>query len=91
MNADERGSDEFMHDEEAARDLALGLCSFAICHRRMTDATMKERAERAETLKPDFETHVRYAQIVFAEQFLRFLNATVNEVLMWSLIEGLPE
>ena len=80
-----------MHDEEAAGDLALGLCSLAIGHRGMTDASMKERAERAEALKADFETHVRYTQIVFAEQFLRFLNATVNEVLMRSLIESLPE
>ena len=80
-----------MHDEEAAWDLALGLCSFAICRRGVTDAAMKERAERAETLKPDFETHVRYAQVIFTEQFLRFLDATVDEVLMRSLVEGLPE
>ena len=80
-----------MHDEEAARDLALGLCSFAICHRSMTDAAMKERAERTEALKADFKTNIRYAQVVFAKQFLRLLNATMNEVLMWSLIESLPE
>jgi len=80
-----------MHDEETAWDLALGLCSFAVCRRRMTDAAMKERAERAETLKADFETDIRYAQIVFAEQLLRFLNATMNEVLMRSLVERLPE
>jgi len=80
-----------VHDEEAAGDLALGLCSLAVCRRRMTDAAMKERAERAETLKADFETDIRYAQIVFAEQFLRFLNATMNEVLMRSLVERLPE
>lgn len=80
-----------MHDEEAARDLALGLCSFAICHWGVTDAAMKEAAERAEALKSDFETDVRYAQIVFAEQFLRFLDATMDEVLMRSLVEGLPE
>ena len=80
-----------MHDEEAAGDLALGLGSFAICSRRMTDAAMKERAERTEALKTDFETDIRHAQIVFTEQFLRFLDATVNEVLMRSLVEGLPE
>ena len=80
-----------MHDEETARDVALGLCSFAICRGRMANAAMKERAERAETLKPDFEAHVRYAQIVCTEQLLRFLDATVNEVLMRSLVEGLPE
>ena len=80
-----------MHDEEAAGNLSLGLCSLAICRRGMTDAAMKESAERTETLKADFETDVRDAQIVFAEQFLRFLDATMNEVLMRSLIEGLPE
>ena len=80
-----------MHDEEAAGDLALRLCSLAICRGRMTDAAMKERAERAETLKPNFETHVGYAEIIFTEQFFRFLDATVNQVLMWSLIESLPE
>ena len=80
-----------MHDEETARDLAFGLCSFAIRHRRMTNAAMKERAERTETLKPNFEAHVRYPQIVCTEQFLRFLDAAVNEVLMRSLVEGLPE
>jgi len=80
-----------VHDEEAAGDLAFGLCSLAVGRRRVTHTTMKERAERAETLKPDFETDIRYAQVVFTEQFLRFLNATMNEVLMWSLIERLPE
>ena len=80
-----------MHDEEAARDLALGLCPFAICHGCVTDAAMKERAERAETLKPDLETHVSHAQIVFTKQFLRFLDATMYEVLMRSLVESLPE
>ena len=80
-----------MHDEEAARDLAFGLCSFAIGRRSVTDAVMKKRAERAEALKADFETDVRYSQVVFTEQFLRFLNATVDEVLMRSLVEGLPE
>ena len=80
-----------MHDEEAAGDLALGLCSLAIGRGSVTDTTMKERAERAETLKPDFETHIRYTQVVFAQQFLRFLNATMNEVLMRSLIESLTK
>ena len=80
-----------MHDEEAAGDLALGLCSLAIGRRSVADTTMKERAERTETLKPDFETDIRYAQVVFTEQFLRFLNATMDEVLMRSLVESLPE
>ena len=80
-----------MHDEEAAGDLALGLCSLAVGRWRVTDAAMKECAKRAETLEPDFETHVGYAKIVFTEQFLRLLDATVNQVLMRRLIESLPE
>ena len=80
-----------MHDEEAAGDLPLGLCSLAIGRRSVADTTMKERAERTETLKPDFETNIRYAQVVFTEQFFRFLDATMDEVLMRSLIESLPE
>ena len=80
-----------MHDEEAAGNLALGLCSLAICRRGMTDAAMKESAERTETLKADFETNIGHAQVVFTEQLLRFLDATMNEVLMRSLIERLPE
>ena len=82
---------ELVHDEEAARDLSLGLCSFAVCRRSVTDAAMEERAERTETLKSDFKTDIRHAQIVFTEQLLRFLDATMNEVLMRSLIESLPE
>lgn len=80
-----------MHDEEAAGDLALGLCSFAICRRGVTDAAMKECTERPETLKADFETNVSDAQVVFTEQFLCFLDPTMNEILMRSLVEGLPE
>ena len=57
----------------------------------MADAAMKERAERTEALKSDFKTHIRHAQIVFTEQLLRFLNATMDEVLMRSLIESLPK
>lgn len=57
----------------------------------MTDAAVKERAERAEALKADFETDVCHAQFVFTEQLLRFFNATMDEVLMRSLVESLPE
>ena len=80
-----------MHDEEAAGDLALGLGSFAIGRRGVTDAAMKKRDERTEALKANFETDVSYTQIVFTEQFLRFLDATADEVLMRGLIESLPE
>ena len=80
-----------MHDEEATGNLALGLCPFAICRGGVPDAAMKKRAERTEALKAHFETDISNAQIVFTEKFFRFLNATVDEVLMRSLVESLPE
>ena len=57
----------------------------------MTDAAMKEGAERAEALEANFETDIRYAQVVFTEKLLRFLNATMDEVLMRSLVESLTK
>jgi len=57
----------------------------------MTDAAMKEGAERAEALEANLETDVSYAQVVFTEKFLRFLNATMDEVLMRSLVESLTK
>jgi len=80
-----------VHDEEAAWDLALGLGSLAVCRRSVTNATMKKRAERSEALEANLETDVCYTKIVFTEQLLRFFDATMNEVLMRSLIESLPE
>ncbi len=80
-----------MHDEEAARDLALGLGSLSVCRRGSTYTTMKESAERTEALKPNFETDVSYAKLVAAEQFLCFLDAAFDQVLMRRFIEGLPE
>ena len=69
----------------------LACARFAVGHRRVTDTSMKERAERTETLKADFKTNIRYAQLVFTEQLLRFLNATLDEVLVRSFVESLPE
>ena len=80
-----------MHHKEATRYLSPRLCAFSINHWWFADAFVEERAKRSETLKPNFKTDVRHAQIVFTEQLLRFLDATVNQVLMWSLIESLPE
>jgi len=36
---------ELVHDEEAAWDLALGLCSLAVCDGWISNVAMKERAE----------------------------------------------
>ena len=80
-----------MHDEETARDPALGLRSFTIRHRWMPDAFVKESAERSKTLKADFETDIGHAEFVASEQFFRFLNAAFDQVLVRRLIECLPE
>ena len=80
-----------MHDEETTGDLPLGVGPLAVCHGRLTDVSMKQRAEGAETLKSDFEAHVRHAQFVAAEQFFRFLDATLDQVLMRCLVECFPE
>lgn len=80
-----------MHDEEASRNLSLGVCSLAVGHGRLAYVAMKERAERAETLKPDLEAHVSHAKFVAAEQFLRFFDATFDQVLMRCLVEGFPK
>src|SRR5512145_878819 len=57
----------------------------------MSDVPMKQGAERSQTLKPDFETDVSDAEFIAAEQFFRFLDAALNEVLMWRLFESLAE
>ena len=80
-----------MHDEEASRDLTLGVRSLAVGHRCLTDIAMKQRAERAEALKPDFEAHVSHAKFVAAEQFFRFFDPAFDQVLMRCLVEGFPK
>ncbi len=80
-----------MHDEEAAGNLSLGLGSFSVRHRRMPDAFVKERAERSEALESDFEADVSHAEFVATEQFFRFLDAALDQVLVRSLVECLPE
>lgn len=80
-----------MHDEEAARDLSLSLRPLSIGHGCMSDVFVKESAERSETLKSDFEADVGHAKFVAAEQLFGFLDATFDQVLMWRLVECLPE
>jgi len=82
---------QFLHHEEAAGDLPPGLRSFAVGYRRVTNLTTKERAERTQTLKPNFKTNIRHAQLIATEQLLRFLDATLDQILVRSLIERLPE
>jgi hypothetical protein len=82
---------EFVHDEEAAGYMAFGLGAFAVCRGSSTYTAMEESAERTEALKPDFETNVSHAKLIAAEQLFCFLDAALDEVLMRSLVEGLPE
>ena len=59
---------EAVHNEEATGNLSL--CGsgragfFAIGYRRVANVFVKQATERAKTLKPDFEAHVRHAQVV---------------------------
>lgn len=80
-----------MHDEEATRNLSPRLRSFAVGDRRVTDLASKERAERTQTLKSNLETNVRYAQLITAEQLFRFLDATLDQILVRSFVKCLPE
>ena len=80
-----------MHDEEASGHLSPRVCSLAVRHGRLTHAAMKQGAERAETLKTDFEAHISYTQFIAAKQLLRFFNATLDQVLMRCFVKGFPE
>ena len=80
-----------MHQEEATGDLPPGLRSFAVGYRGVTNLTTKERAERTQTLKPNFKTNIRHAQLIAPEQLFRFLDATLDQILVRSFIERLPE
>jgi len=80
-----------VHDEEAARNLSPCLSSFAVGDWRVADLASKECAERSQTLKSNFETNVRHAQLITAEQLFRFLDATLDQILVWSFVECLPE
>lgn len=92
-----RGSDgfELVYHEEATGHLPfclfLLLDSLAIDDRRMANVLGKERAERSEALKTHLETDVRHTEFVATQQFFRLLNASFNQILVWGLIEGLPE
>jgi len=83
--------DEFVHHEEAARYLPLGLGALTIGHRRMTNATAKQRAEGSQTLKADFKADVSHAEFVSAQQLFCFRDTPLDEVLMRGLVVGLPK
>ena len=57
----------------------------------MSDARVKETAEGTEALKADLKTDVCHAKLVRAQQFLGLFNATLDQILVWSLVEGVPE
>jgi len=80
-----------VHDEETSRDLSLCVRALAVGHWRLAYVPMKERAERAKTLKTNFEAHVGHAKLVAAKQFFGFFDATLDQVLMRCLVECFPE
>ena len=94
-NLKNSGGLEVVHHEETARHLPFGLFSLpnflAVGYGRVADVLVKETAERSKTLKSHFETDVRHAQLIATEQLFRFLDATLDQILVRSLIERLPE
>ena len=56
-----------MHDEEASGHLSFCVRALAVGHRRLAYVSMKESAERTETLKTNFEAHVSHAEFVAAK------------------------
>jgi len=80
-----------VHDEETSGYLSLCVRALAIGHRRLAYISMKQSAEGTKTLKTNFEAHVGHAKLVAAKQFFRFFDATLDQVLMRSLVEGFPE
>ena len=57
----------------------------------MADAAPKESAEGSQALKSNLEADVRDAEFIASEQLFGFLDAAFDEVLVRSLVEGLPE
>jgi hypothetical protein len=64
---------------------------FAVDYGRVAYILVKEGAERSETLKSDFEAHISHAKFVAAEEFLGFLDATLDQVLVGRLVESLSK
>jgi len=91
------GSETFdsVHHQEASRDFLLAFATLennrAIGDRRAPDVFVKQAAERSETLEPDFEADIGHRQSARREQLFRFLNPSLSQILMRSLIECPPE
>jgi len=80
------------HLNEATRHLAQGIhFLFAICDRRGAHTPAKQRAERAQTLKANFKTHVGHAQFFPAQQLFGLFDATLNQVLVRRGLESITE
>ena len=89
------GGFEFVHYEETARDLAFRLFSladlFAVDYGCVAHILVEETAERSKTLKADFKTNIRHAQLFAAQQLFRLLNPPFDQILMRRFVKGLPE
>ena len=86
---------EFVHHEETAGHQSLCLFSllhfFAVDYGCVANVFVKERAERSETLKSDFEADVSYAKLIAAEEFLGFLDTAFDQILVRRLVESLSK
>jgi hypothetical protein len=57
----------------------------------VTYPLVKETTEGAQTLKTNFETNISDTELVSSQKFFGFFNATLDQILVRSLVEGLPE
>jgi len=57
----------------------------------MANVTVKEAAERAETLKSHLKANIGNPQVVGSEQLFGFFDATFDQILMRCLVKGLSK
>src|SRR2546421_9537841 len=65
--------------------------SAAIVDGRVADGFVKQRAERPNALKADFETNISHAEAVDAQQLFRFVDAPLDQVLARRRIKRLAK
>jgi hypothetical protein len=84
-----------IHYQEATGNLPL--CSLrlnallAVDNRSVADGLVKQAAKGSQTLEPDFETHIRNAQVPGAQEFFGLFDAALNQILMGRYIKGLTK
>lgn len=57
----------------------------------MANVLVKQATERSQTLEAYLKAYIRYPDVFRTKEFLRFFNAPLDQVLVWSLIERLSK